>query len=84
VEPDGTAVTSVSVEVDFSVVCSDPGQLISPDDSQLTPVRICVLVSVVVVRALFAKKPKPLVVVAAADEVVVELAFVTQISASVV
>lgn len=38
VEPDGTAVTSVSVVVDLRVVCSEPGQLIRPEDSQLTPV----------------------------------------------
>jgi hypothetical protein len=83
VEPDGTEVTRVIVEVDFSVVCSDPGQLTRPGDSQLTPVKICFVESVVVVRSRFAKKP-PEVVVAAAADVVVQLDFVAQRLASVV
>jgi len=75
VDPDGTAVTRVIVEVDFSVVCNEPGQLTRPGDSQPTPEKICVVESVVVVRSLFAKKP-PVVVLVAVAELVVELAFV--------
>lgn len=75
--------TRVMVEVDFRVVCSEPGQLTRPGDSQLTPVKICFVERVVVVRPLFAKKPAE-VVVAAVVEIAVEVAFVAQRFASVV
>jgi len=77
-------VTRVMVEVDFNVVCNEPGQLTRPGDSQLTPVKICLVESVVVVRSLFAKGNPLEVVVAAMVEVVVEVAFVAQRFASVV
>jgi hypothetical protein len=38
VEPGDTAATEIMVEVDFSVVWSEPGQLIRFEDRQLIPV----------------------------------------------
>jgi hypothetical protein len=37
VEPVGTWTLNVTIDVDFSVVCNEPGQFIRPGDWQATP-----------------------------------------------
>ena len=78
--PEGTAVTSVLVAVNFDVVCSDTGQSTNPVERHPTPTYVILVLKVVVVRSA---RGATLAVVGA-DAVVVGCVFLSAHTSAIV